>query len=93
MVRVIRPTTAPCLRVFKIKADSRMECLDNAALKKKQEEDLDREKHLIFARAYHPDKELVHKTERPAHIQTTTEVVANGARERQILQKEMALWF
>lgn len=37
--------------VFKIKVDSRMECPDNAALKKKQEEDLDLAKHLIFARA------------------------------------------
>jgi hypothetical protein len=35
-----------------------MECLDNAALKKKQEEDLDREKHLIFARACKVPKHL-----------------------------------
>ena len=51
LARGNRPITAPCLTVFKIKVDSRMECPDNAALKKKQEEDLDLAKHLIFARA------------------------------------------
>lgn len=48
-------TSAQCLKL-KTRADNRMECLEEA-LKKKQEEDLDQERHPIFARAYHPDKE------------------------------------
>jgi len=95
LVKGTPPTTAPCHRGSRSKADSKAAWLgpQHAGQKKTaQEEDLEAGKHLTFARAYHPDKASAHPTEEPAQVRTNSDMV-NGTRVKQILEKEMALWF
>lgn len=95
LVKGTPPTTAPCHRGSRSKADSKAAWLEpqHAGQKKTvQEEDLEAGKHLTFARAYHPDKASAHPTEEPAQVRTNSDMV-NGTRVKQILEKEMALWF